>query len=169
MHKSLPELPSRDSASDSRKSRGSHTRTSANRRSSSFGTRKHSVIDLLKPPVDPEMPASKEEEPDYYSRCMRLLLLASAMKSFDVVVLLGATDDENVRLFNVVSDMRLVLKYVTRRKNEIEGRPQVLVALLNDSQRRSDLEQISTLARQDPPLVIPRRAALPSLVCEVSL
>jgi len=168
MHKSLPELRASlsDGPADVRQSRRQPTK-----RSSSFGAkhrnRLSSVADLLSAPVTPEMPVSPDDSPEYYTSCMRLLLLASAMNSFDVVVLMAATDEENLRLFSLLGDMRQMLQYVTRRKNEIEGRPQVMVPLLNDTMRMAEIEQICALKQIDSPFVIPRRAALPSLVCEV--
>ena len=124
------------------------------------------MADLFSAPLTPEMPVSAEDNPDYYSSCMRLLYLASAMKSFDVVVLMAATDEDNVKLFSLLGDMRPVLEYVTRRKNEIEGRPQVVVPMLNEA-RQAEFAQVAVEKGQAPPLVIPRRLALPSLVCEV--
>ena len=83
------------------------------------------MAELLSAPVAPDMPVTAEENPDRYARAMRLLLLVSCMKSFDVVALMMPSDEENMQMFALVGEMRHMLQYVTRRKNEIEGRPQV--------------------------------------------
>lgn len=78
------------------------------------------------------MPIAMEEMPDKYAQCMRLLLLASAMKSFDVVVLMMQTDAENLRMFELVTAMRQMLRYVTRVNVESDLRPQIVVPLINE-------------------------------------
>jgi len=140
-------------------------------RSSSFRKRGKaaaplSVTELLSAPTTPEMPVSPEEAPERYARCMRLLLLASGMKSFDVVVLMLSTDDENLRMNALLNDMRQMLRFVTRSKTEYDGRPQVVIPVFND-QRAKDFEEQAEEKGLPTPLIIPRRAALPGLVCEV--
>ncbi|KAL3921296.1 MAG: hypothetical protein SGPRY_004953 [Prymnesium sp.] len=148
-------------------------------RSKSFGRKTRgpplSVAELLSPPSAPEMPEGAADEPHRYSACMRLLMLASCMKSLDVVLLMMPSDEENLRLNRVVNEMRHLLRYVTGNftESDVSGRPQVVILVSNESraQLSSPREQefIHQAAEKEhpPPLIIPRRASLPGLVCEV--
>ena len=78
---------------------------------------------------------------------MRLLLLASAMKSFDVVVLMLPTDEENLRLHALLTEMRPMLQYVTKRQNELDGRPQLIMPLQSEA-NHAEVAQIAQ-ARPD--------------------
>ena len=159
---STAESPTGRSSPALRRSRRlSHSRQQLPR-SRSFGkaTSRSSFAELLAPPSVPQMPEDPDEDPVRYAQCMRLLWLAASMKSFDVVVCLLATDDANVDMCELISDMVPMLQFT--RKLDPQP-PQVLVTLTgSDADNRKLLEGIRPM-----PLVLPRRTAMPSLVCEV--
>jgi hypothetical protein len=135
-------------------------------RSSSFsrsgvdgGAPPRSLAGLLARPTVPQMPEDPDDDPERYGKCMRLLWLAASMKSFDVVVLLLKTDEANVAMCELVGDMVPMLHFTRRRD---PSPPQVLVTL-------SEPEQWAAVFRGmlPSPLVLPKRTAMPSLVCEV--
>ena len=157
-----PNLRSNSGARRRRKSRDfgrgpprshSFTRPSADGRRRSFA-------DLLAPPSVPTMPEDPDEDPERYAQCMRLLWLAASMKSFDVVVCLLSTDDANVAMCELIGDMVPMLQFTRKRD---PSPPQVLVTLSGRAEAYRD-----TFSEILPsPLVLPRRTAMPSLVCEV--
>lgn len=103
------------------------------------------------------MPEDPEYAPERYAQCMRLLWLAASMKSFDVVVCLLPTDEANISMCELVADMVPMLQYTRSRD---PSPPQVVTYLSTPSPY--------DFAGIDPaPLVIPRRMAMPSLICEV--
>jgi len=108
----------------------------------------------------PCMPEDPIEDPDRYAQCMRLLWLAASMKSFDVVVCLLPSDEENTSVCELIGDMVPMLQYTRKRD---PSPPQVVVAL-SSADCLDDMTYLSPL-----PLVIPRAASLtvPALICEV--
>ena len=106
----------------------------------------------------PRMPEDPQEDPVRYAQCMRLLWLAASMKSCDVIVTTLPTDDDNVALCELVSDMLPMLDRVHIHQRQP---PQVFISL-NDETR--SLEGLNL----DPcPTVMPASKALPYLVVEV--
>lgn len=97
----------------------------------------------------------------------RLLLpraqwLAASMKSFDVVVCLLPTDESNLALCELIGDMAPMLQYTRKRAERNPSPPQVVVAMGTPAAHAESLHVL-----QLAPLVLPRRTALASLVCEV--
>ena len=126
-----------------------------------FERRVRSVAELISPPWVPSMPEDPLEHPERYAQCMRLLWLAASMKAFDVVVILLATDEANVAMCELIGDMVPMLQFTRKRD---PSPPQVVVALSENAAVDAHLEFYHL---RPAPLVIPRAAALPSLVCEV--
>lgn len=141
----------------------------ASRRSVSFNrnhfvrrrrlSRTEIALDMLQAPAVPQMPEQVHNDPVRYAQCMRLLWLAASMKSFDVVVLLLPSDADNVAMCHLVSDMVPMLQYTRKRD---PSPPQVVVALEDPDAAVKDLLDVLPV-----PLVLPRKAAMPSLVCEI--
>ena len=105
------------------------------------------------------MPEDPSEDPVRYAQCMRLLWLAASMKAFDVVICLLPTDEENLAMCELIGDMAPMLQYTRRRES---APPQVVAVLGAPERHREALRELSPA-----PLVLPRRTAMPSLVCEV--
>ena len=90
------------------------------RRTFSFDTRKarseSSIGGLLRAPPEPAMPEDAEHNPERYAQCMRLLWLAASMKSFDVLVALLPTDQQNLEICRLVADMLPLLQSVHKHQ-----------------------------------------------------
>ena len=112
---------------------------------------------LLRAPPEPAMPEDAEHNPERYAQCMRLLWLAASMKSFDVLVALLPTDQQNLEICRLVADMLPLLQSVHKHQR---APPQVLIAL-------GDEAALADLSLAPQPFVVPMHSALPSLVCEV--
>ena len=79
----------------------------------------------MRPPDEPSLPADTKDDPDRYAQCMRLLWLATSMKSFDVLVALLPTDEQNLAICDLVEDMLPLLHSVHKHQRQP---PQVLVS-----------------------------------------
>ena len=137
------------------------------RRTYSFdpnGKRHLSMPTLLRSPPKPEMPENEESNPKRYADCMRLLWLASSMRSVDVVVSLLPTDDENIAICSLVNDMGPMLLALHKHQR---SSPQVLLPLGDETKHAGLRELIARGALLVPPFVVPVARTMPSLICEV--
>ena len=133
-------------------------------RSTSFGglgERRRNLAEMLGPPTVPSMPEDPIEDPVRYAQCIRLLWLAASMKSFDVVVCMLDSDEANVAMCELIGAMVPMLQFTRKRD---PSPPQVVVALSAAASADAHLEFFHV---QPAPLIIPRRSAMASLVCEV--
>jgi len=114
-------------------------------------------------PERPELPKkvtdAKQENPDFYSRSMRLLWLIASMRNIDVIVVLLPTDEECAEVCELVSEMLPLVKAVRHLDRE-ELMPQVVVAL-------KDPSVVDEFDLEPAPLVISEPTVLQSLVCEI--
>ena len=117
------------------------------RRTYSFdpnGKRHLSMPTLLRSPPKPEMPENEESNPKRYADCMRLLWLASSMRSVDVVVSLLPTDDENIAICSLVNDMGPMLLALHKHQR---SSPQVLLPL-GDETKHAGLREPALACRR---------------------